>query len=264
MISEEELISYTKDTSKCTWKPGTTEPSPHHRVPFIPHPKKIMDSILDAVGYTPLIRLNNIPKAEGVKCEILVKCEFFSAGGSIKDRIGKRMVLEAERTGRIKKGDTLIEPTSGNTGVGLALAAIVQGYKMIVTLPDKMSNEKVDILKGLGSEVIRTPTEAPMESEESYVGLAQKLQRELPNAHMLYQYKNPDNPLAHYDETAEEILFQTDKKLDVIVLSAGTGGTVTGIGRKIREATPEVKILAVDPEGSILSLPKEMNSKGTV
>ena len=221
-----------------------------------------MDSVLDAIGYTPLIRLNNIPKAEGVKCEILVKCEFFSAGGSIKDRIGKRMILEAERTGRIKKGDTIIEPTSGNTGVGLALASIVQGYKMMVTLPCKMSNEKVDVLKGLGAEVIRTPTEAPQDSEESYVGMALKLQRELPNAHVLYQYKNPNNPLAHYDETAEEILYQTDNKLDVIVLSAGTGGTVTGIGRKMRERLPDVKILAVDPEGSILALPKELNCKG--
>jgi len=161
--------------------------------------------------------------------------------------------------GRIKPGDTLIEPTSGNTGIGLALAAAVKGYKMIITLPEKMSQEKVDVLKALGAQIIRTPTEAAFDSPESHIGVAKKLNKEIPNSYILDQYGNPSNPLAHYDGTAEEILEQTDGKVDLVVITAGTGGTLTGIARKLKERLPNVKIVAVDPEGSILAQPESLN-----
>ncbi len=189
----------------------------------------------------------------------MAKCEYFNAGGSVKDRIGKRMVEDAEKSGRIKKGDTLIEPTSGNTGIGLALAAAVKGYKMIITLPEKMSQEKVDVLKALGAQIIRTPTEAAWDSPESHIGVAKKLHKEIPNSHILDQYSNPSNPLAHYDGTAEEIIQQCDGNVDMVVITAGTGGTLTGIARKIKEKAPQCKVIAVDPDGSILALPESLN-----
>ena len=223
-----------------------------------PEPR-ILETVLDHIGNTPMVRLNRIPQSQGVRCEVLVKCEFFNAGGSIKDRIGKRMVEDAEKSQRIKKGDVLIEPTSGNTGIGLALAAAVKGYRMIVTMPEKMSQEKVDILKALGAEIIRTPTEAAWDSPESHIGVANRLKNEIPNAHILDQYANPSNPLAHYDGTAEEILQQTGGKLDYIVMSAGTGGTITGVARKLKEKVPGVVVIGVDPKGSILAQPEELN-----
>lgn len=206
-----------------------------------------------------MVRLRKIPQSLGVECEVLVKCEFFNAGGSVKDRIGKRMVEDAESSGRIKLGDTLIEPTSGNTGIGLALAAAVKGYRMIVTLPEKMSQEKVDVLKALGAEIIRTPTEAAWDSPESHIGVANRLQKEIPNAHILDQYKNPSNPLAHYDGTAEEIWEATDGQVDMVVISAGTGGTITGIARKLKEKNSNIIVVGVDPHGSILAQPESLN-----
>jgi len=246
----------------CTWFPGTTEASPHEdqRRPY--EMPKICDTILDHIGNTPLVRLNKIPAMQGVPegVEILAKCEFFNAGGSVKDRIGKRMVSDAEASGRIKPGDTLIEPTSGNTGIGLALNAAVKGYKMVIVLPEKMSNEKVDVLKALGSEIHRTPNEAAYDSPESHIGVAARICAELgDSAHILDQYKNPGNPLAHYDGTAEELLYQTDGKIDFAVIGAGTGGTLTGTARKLRERCPGIKIVAVDPVGSILAEPDAMN-----
>jgi len=214
---------------------------------------------LQNIGNTPLVRLNKIPQSLGVKCEVLAKCEFFNAGGSVKDRIGQRMIEDAEASGRIKPGDTLIEPTSGNTGIGLALAAAIKGYKMIITLPEKMSQEKVDVLKALGAQIIRTPTEAAFDSPESHIGVAKRLNSEIPNSHILDQYSNPSNPLAHYEGTAEEILEQCDGKVDMIVITAGTGGTLTGIARKFKEIVPNCKIVGVDPEGSILALPNTLN-----
>jgi len=244
---------------KCTWHLGCNEKSPHeHYRP--PRNTKIMSNILEAIGYTPLVQVNSITKTEGIKCQILAKCEFFNAGGSVKDRIGKRMLEDAEKSGRIKPGDTLIEPTSGNTGIGLSLAAAVKGYKMVITLPEKMSKEKVDVLKGLGAQVIRTPTEAAWDAPESHIGVAKKLNSEIPNSHILDQYANPSNPLAHYDGTAEELLDQCDGKIDMVVIGAGTGGTLTGIARKLKEKIPNVKIIAVDPVGSILAQPDELNT----
>jgi cystathionine beta-synthase len=219
-----------------------------------------MDSILDHIGYTPLVRLKRFAKEEGIDCELLAKCEYFNAGGSVKDRIGKRMIIDAEKSGRIKPGDTLIEPTSGNTGIGLALTAAIKGYKMIITLPEKMSKEKVDVLKALGAQIIRTPTEAAFDSPESHIGVAKKLNAEIPNSHILDQYSNPSNPLAHYDGTAEELLEQCDNKIDMIVIGAGTGGTLTGIARKIKQKLPNCKIIGVDPVGSILALPEYLNT----
>lgn len=171
-----------------------------------------------------MVRLNRV--GSDLPCELLVKCEFFNAGGSVKDRIGKRMIEDAEKSGRIQQGDTLIEPTSGNTGIGLALAGAVKGYKTIITLPEKMSKEKVDVLKALGAEIVRTPTEAAYDAPESHISVAKRLMEEIPNSHILNQYTNAGNPLAHYDGTAEEILRQCDGKVDMLVAGAGTGGTM--------------------------------------
>jgi cystathionine beta-synthase len=184
----------------------------------------ICDSILDVIGDTPMVRLNRL--AANLECEMLVKCEFFNAGGSVKDRIGKRMVEDAEKAGILHKGDTLIEPTSGNTGIGIALASAIKGYRCIITLPEKMSKEKVDVLKALGAEIVRTPTEAAFDAPESHIGVAKRLREEIPNSHILDQYANPSNPLAHYDGTAEEIIRQCDGKVDMLVAGAGTGGTM--------------------------------------
>jgi len=165
------------------------------------------------------------------------------------------MLLEAEKQGRIKKGDTLIEPTSGNTGIGLALTATVSGYKMLITLPEKMSQEKVSVLLGLGAEIVRTPTEASWDSPESHIGVAKKLNKEIKDSHILDQYSNKGNPDAHYLFTAEEILKQCDGKVDMVVIGAGTGGTITGVAKKLKEKLPKVIVVGVDPKGSLLSDP---------
>eukprot|EP01098_Paradermamoeba_levis_P004426 TRINITY_DN18_c0_g1_i1.p1 TRINITY_DN18_c0_g1~~TRINITY_DN18_c0_g1_i1.p1 ORF type:complete len:501 (-),score=206.94 TRINITY_DN18_c0_g1_i1:143-1645(-) len=251
----------TDGPTKCTWHLGTTEKSPHQQIPLTTPEPKILTNILDHIGWTPVVKINRIGKSEGLKCELLAKCEYFNAGGSVKDRIGKRMIEDAEKSGRIKPGDTLIEPTSGNTGIGLALTAAIKGYRMIITLPQKMSQEKVDVLKALGAEIIRTPTEAAYDSPESHIGVAKKLNKEIPNSHILDQYGNPSNPLAHYDGTAEEILAQTGGKLDMIIISAGTGGTLTGIARKLKEKLPNLKVVGVDPVGSILAEPESLNGE---
>ena len=218
----------------------------------------IFDSILEAIGNTPLVRLRNIGASTG--CEILAKCEFLNAGGSVKDRIGKRMVEEAQKSGRIKPGDTLIEPTSGNTGIGMAVAAAVYGYRMIITMPEKMSREKQVVLEALGAEIIRTPTEAAFDDPESHISVAEQLQKILPNSHILDQYANPDNPLAHYHGTGKEIVEQTDGKIDYAVMTAGTGGTISGIARRLKEDIPGIKIVGVDPVGSILAGPGDIGS----
>ncbi|CAM0137187.1 cystathionine beta-synthase [Umbelopsis sp. WA50703] len=232
----------------------------HTHVKSVPEPK-VLDTILDHIGNTPMVRVSKIAKQEGLKCELLAKCEFFNAGGSVKDRIAKRMVEEAEAAGTIIPGvSTIIEPTSGNTGIGLALAAAVKGYRVIITLPEKMSQEKVDVLKALGAEIIRTPTEAAWDSPESHIGVAKKLRDSIPNAVILDQYGNPYNPIAHYDTTAEEILAACDGQVDMLVAGAGTGGTISGIARKLKERCPNVKIVGVDPHGSILAVPEELNT----
>ncbi|XP_008105670.1 cystathionine beta-synthase [Anolis carolinensis] len=245
--------------SRCTWKPGKSiSESPHSCVP-LPKEPKILSNILEKIGHTPMVRINKISKAYGIQCELLAKCEYFNAGGSVKDRITLRMIEDAERAGTLKPGDTIIEPTSGNTGIGLALASAVKGYRCVIVMPEKMSMEKVDILRALGAEIVRTPC-TRYDAPESNVRVAWKLKNEIPNSHILDQYRNPSNPLAHYDTTAEEILEQCDGKVDMFVAGAGTGGTITGIARKLKEKCPECKIVGVDPDGSIVALPSSLNT----
>merc|ERR1712187_88316 len=220
--------------------------------------EEICDSALDLIGFTPMVRMSRLAKFFDIECELLAKVEFFNAGGSVKDRIGKRMVEEAEKSGRIKPGDTLIEATSGNTGIGLSLTAALKGYKMIICLPQKMSGEKVNTMKCLGAEILRTPTEAAWDAEDSHIFLSARLAKEL-DGHVLDQYKHAGNPLAHYDGTAEEIVEQTKGKLDYRIMSAGTGGTISGTAKRLKEKIPNVKIVVVDPYGSILAEPDTMN-----
>jgi len=210
----------------------------------------IYDNILDTIGKTPTVKLNKI--GSDLKCELYAKCEYFNPGGSIKDRIGWNMVKDAEESGRIKPGDTLIEPTSGNTGQGMALAAAVKGYRCIITMPEKMSKEKQIALEALGAEIIRTPTEASFDDPESHIGVAKKLNREIPNSHILDQYANPSNPEAHYNGTAEEIIEDFGTNLDMVVIGVGTGGTITGIAKRLKEHIPNIKVIGADPIGSIL------------
>jgi len=224
-------------------------------------PTKIADSALDLVGNTPLIRMDRMAKYLGIKAEILGKCEYYSAGGSVKDRIGLRMIEEQERAGLLKPGDTLIEPTSGNTGVGLCLAAALKGYNVIITLPQKMSGEKVNMMKSLGALILRTPTEASWNDTNSHLFLAMRLKAKIPRSHVLDQYLNKGNPLAHYENTAEEIIEQCDGHVPHAVLTAGTGGTITGVAAKLKEKT-NTKVCGVDPAGSILALPETLNSEG--
>lgn len=224
-------------------------------------PAAVLPNILHNIGNTPLVKLNKIPQSLGIECDVYAKLDMFNAGGSVKDRIALRMVEEAEKSGRIKPGDTLIEPTSGNTGIGLALVGAVKGYKTIITLPEKMSAEKVAVLRALGAEIIRTPTAAAFDSPESHIGVAKRLQKELPNAHILDQYNNPDNPLAHELGTAEEIWKQTDGRITAVVAGAGTGGTITGLARGLRKHKRDIKVIAADPQGSILALPSQLNDE---
>ena len=210
----------------------------------------IHENILSTIGNTPVVKINKI--AKNLDCNVFAKCEFFNPGGSVKDRIGWNMVKEAELSGRIKPGDTLIEPTSGNTGQGIALAAAVKGYKCIITMPEKMSKEKQIALEALGAEIIRTPTEAKSSDPESHISVAKKLNKEIENSHILDQYSNPSNPEAHYYGTAEEIIKDFNNNLDMVVISVGTGGTITGIAKRLKEEMPAIKIIGADPEGSIL------------
>ena len=210
----------------------------------------IHENILSTIGNTPVVKINKI--AKNLDCNVFAKCEFFNPGGSVKDRIGWNMVKEAELSGRIKPGDTLIEPTSGNTGQGIALAAAVKGYKCIITMPEKMSKEKQIALEALGAEIIRTPTEAKSSDPESHISVAKKLNKEIENSHILDQYSNPSNPEAHYYGTAEEIIKDFNNNLDMVVISVGTGGTITGIAKRLKEEMPTIKIIGADPEGSIL------------
>ena len=210
----------------------------------------IYKNILETIGHTPIVRLNRIGR--DLPCQLYVKCEFFNPGGSIKDRIGYAMVEDAERQGKIKPGDTLIEPTSGNTGIGIALAAAVKGYKVIITMPAKMSMEKQVVLERLGATIYRTPTEAAWDDPESHISLAKRLNAEIPNSYILDQYNNPMNPEIHYQTTAEEILEDFGNDLAMVVIGVGTGGTITGVARRLKQAIPDIQIIGVDPVGSII------------
>lgn len=191
---------------------------------------------------SPMIKLNKIPATEGIKCEILAKCEFLLPGGSFKDRIAKRMIEDAEKSGKLKPGDTIIEASSGNTGIAVALIGAVKGNKVVITIPERMSEEKISVLNSLGAEVIRTPNDAKFGEFESHIGVAIRKGLEIENSILLDQYSNPSNPMAHYDETAEEIWEQCEGKLDYVVIAAGTGGALTGISRKLKEKNKEIKV----------------------
>ena len=210
----------------------------------------ILNNILEEIGNTPIVRLDKV--GSDLKCNLFAKCEYLNPGGSVKDRIGFRMIDEAEKSGQIKPGDTLIEPSSGNTGIGLALAAAVKGYKLIITMPEKMSMEKEVVIEALGATIIRTPTEVAHDDPKSLFGVAKKLQKEIPNSHILDQYSNNNNPDAHYAGTAKEILDEFGQNLAMVVISTGTGGTITGIAKRLKESITDIQIVGVDPIGSIL------------
>ena len=210
----------------------------------------IYSNILATIGHTPVVKINHI--GAELACELYGKCEYFNPGGSVKDRIGYEMVSNAARSGRIKPGDTLIEPTSGNTGIGIALAGAVMGYNIVITMPNKMSHEKQAVLERLGATIYRTRTEAAWNDPDSHISLARQLHQQIPNSHLLDQYANQDNPNAHYHGTAQEIIDDFGPDLDMVVAGVGTGGTITGIARRLKEYNPAIKIIGVDPIGSIL------------
>lgn len=209
-----------------------------------------VDSVLELIGETPLLRLNH-RLARGLKPAVYAKLEYLNPGGSVKDRIGLRMVEAAEQAGRLKKGGTIVEPTSGNTGVGLAMVAALKGYRTIFVMPDKMSAEKIALLKAYGAEVIVTPTNVARESPDSYYSVADRLAREIPGAFQPNQYFNPNNPASHYETTGPEIWRQTAGQIDYFVAGVGTGGTITGVARYLKEQNPNVCIVGVDAEGSL-------------
>ena len=210
----------------------------------------IYDNILQVIGDTPVVRLHRI--GADLPIELYAKCEFLNPGGSVKDRIAVRMVEGLESSGRTHPGSTLIEPTSGNTGAGLAMTAAVKGYKLIITMPEKMSHEKQVVMEALGAEIVRTPTDVPHDSPESLLGVAKRLNQEIDDSIIPDQYENADNPDAHYYGTGAEIWQDFGEALDMVVMGAGTGGTITGVARYLRERKPDTLIIGVDPEGSIL------------
>lgn len=213
---------------------------------------KYADSIVDLVGDTPLVKLQHV--TEGVACTVLVKLEYMNPGGSSKDRIASRIIDAAEAAGDLKPGGTIVEPTSGNTGVGLALVAQQRGYKCVFVLPDKVGDDKIDVLRAYGAEVVVTPTSVAPDSPESYYSVSDRLTREIPGAFKPNQYENPNGPRSHYETTGPEIWRDTDGTVTHFVAGVGTGGTITGTGRFLREVSDErVRIVGVDPEGSVYS-----------
>ncbi len=212
---------------------------------------QIYDSVLEAVGHSPLIRLRRVGR--GVRPTILGKAEHLEPGGSIKDRIGITMIEAAEQAGLLKPGGTIVEPTAGNTGTGLVQAAAVKGYHCIFVMPDKVSQEKIALLKAYGAEVVITPTAVSHESPESYYSVADRLTHEIPGAYQPNQFANSANPAAHYASTGPEIWEQTEGHVDVLVCGLGTGGTISGVGRYLKEQNPQIIVVGVDPEGSIFS-----------
>jgi cystathionine beta-synthase len=217
--------------------------------------KKIADNILEVIGHTPMVRLNRI--AKGVNGTVLAKLETFNPGNSIKDRMAVRMIEDAERAGKLKPGGTIIEGTSGNTGMGLAIAAVVKGYKCIFTTTDKQSKEKVDALKAFGAEVIVCPTNVDPEDPRSYYSVSSRLEKEVPNSWKANQYDNLSNSAAHYEQTGPEIWDQTDGRVTHLVVGVGTGGTVSGVGRYLKEKNPKIKVWGIDTYGSVFKKYKE-------
>src|ERR671918_282025 len=212
---------------------------------------EIKDSILDAIGETPLVRLSRL--GAEVRPHLVGKVEALNPGGSIKDRIALGLIEAAEREGRLKPGGTIIEPTSGNTGTGLAIVALLKGYRVIAVMPDKMSREKIDLLRAYGAEVVVAPTEVPPDSPESYCRVADRLTAEIPGAFQPNQYANAANPEVHYRVTGPELWDQSGGQITHLVAGVGTGGTITGVGRYLREQNPAIEVVGADPVGSIYS-----------
>ena len=206
-------------------------------------------NILETIGNTPLVRLNNITK--GIEATVLAKVEFFNPGSSVKDRMALKMVEDAEQDGRLKPGGTIVEGTSGNTGMGLALAAIVKGYQLICVSTDKQSKEKFDILRAVGAQVIVCPTNVAPEDPRSYYSTSKRIAEETPNSWYVNQYDNPSNSIAHYQQTGPEIWDQTNGKITHFVVGVGTGGTISGVGKYLKEKNPEIKIWGIDTYGSV-------------
>jgi cystathionine beta-synthase len=211
---------------------------------------KYYQNILGTIGNTPLVKLPKI--MADVRCLVLAKLEMMNPGGSVKDRIGEKMIADAEAKGLLRPGGTVIEPTSGNTGLGLAMVAAIKGYRAVFTMPDKMSREKIDLLKALGARVVVTPTAVPPDHPESYYKVAERIHRETPNSVLPNQYANQANPIAHYATTGPEIWRDTDGKVTHFVCGMGTGGTISGVGKFLKEKNPRVRVIGVDPLGSIL------------
>jgi cystathionine beta-synthase len=212
-------------------------------------------TVLDLVGATPIVRLQKVGRELG--CELLVKLEYLNPGGSLKDRIGLPLIEAAERDGKLRPGGTIVEPTSGNTGVGLAIAAAVRGYRCIFVMPDKMSQEKISLLRAYGAEVVICPTAVEPDSPESYYSVSDRLAEEIPGGFKPDQYSNMTNPEAHYEVTGPEIWAQTDGDFDAFVVSVGTGGTISGAGRYLKERKPGLSIVGADPEGSVYTAADE-------
>ncbi len=210
---------------------------------------EVYGSILELIGNTPIIRLNKISK--NVQATVLVKMESLNPGGSVKDRVGAAMLEDAEKKGLLSPGATIIEPTSGNTGMGLAMYAAVKGYRLIFTMPDKMSEEKRNLLRAFGAEIVITPTAVPHDSPQNYIRVAERLTKETPNSFMPNQYRNPANPDVHYRTTGPEIWQMTKGRIDTFVCGVGTGGTITGTGRYLKQQKKTIRIVGADPEGSI-------------
>ena len=219
----------------------------HSDFPVVP---QIHDNILGTLGNTPLVRLNRL--ARGLRCQIVAKVEYFNPGGSVKDRIGITIIDDAERNGLLKPGGTVVEATSGNTGVGLAIAATLKGYKCVFVMPDKMSEEKIRVLRAYGARVVVTPTNVEPEDPRSYYSVARQIHADTPNSILANQYHNPINPLSHFDATGPEIWRQTAGQIDVFVAGMGTGGTICGVGKYLKQANPKVQVVGIDPIGSIL------------
>lgn len=217
-----------------------------------------VNSVLELVGNTPLVRLNRV--TEGIDATILAKVEYFNPGGSVKDRIGAYMIAAAEADGRLKPGGTIVEPTSGNTGMGLALIASQKGYKCVFTCPDKVSQDKIDALRAFGAEVVICPTAVAPEDPRSYYEVAKRLEKEIDGAFLPFQYFNPANPQAHYETTGPEIWRQTEGKITHFVAGMGTGGTISGVGKYLKEQNPDIQIIGVDPKGSIYSDPDDIHT----
>ncbi len=214
-------------------------------------PPVILETILDAVGNTPLVRLSHV--GAGLRTPVVAKVEFLNPGGSVKDRIGLAMIQAAEQAGLLRPGATIVEPTSGNTGTGLAIAAALKGYRLVCVLPDKMSSEKIALLRAYGADVVVCPTAVPRESPQSYYSVAERLAREIPGAFQPNQYFNPANPAAHEATTGPEIWRQTDGRITHFVAGMGTGGTISGVGRVLKRHNPVVQVVGADPVGSIYS-----------